>query len=248
MALRNLDSTKPVISNRKYGFDTINKGFFKRNDEKRSDEQYRIGLVRGLILSICLILYWEILLGVVCDGTKIDNVLYYFLSAGVIASVVSVLSCVLKNIKVNYIISVIIKMFICFIYVGQGLWYEVNGTFSNKIFSVMHMDKSDILQALTAKWWWVILMILPFVISIAIFVIFNRIDEDILGYARRTVAGYIFVILIGVLTFSLFELSVQLMDTDNNPVYSIYLETDNYNDYIDNFGLSSYVVRGIFDK
>ena len=91
-------------------------------------------------------------------------------------------------------------------------------------------------------------MILPFVISIAIFVIFNRIDEDILGYARRTVAGYIFVILIGVLTFSLFELSVQLMDTDNNPVYSIYLETDNYNDYIDNFGLSSYVVRGIFDK
>lgn len=248
MALRNLDSTKPIINNKKYGYDTINKGFFKRNDEKRSDEQYRIGLVRGLILFICVIVYWEILLGIVCSGMKMNNILYYLLSAGIVSSVVSIFSCIFKNRIINYFISIIIKILICFIYVGQGLWYEINGTVSDRIFSAIYMSKNDIFHALAAKWWWVILMILPFAISVALFVIFNRIDEDILGYAKRTVAGYILMILVGVLSFSLFKLSVQLMDTDDSPVYSIYLETDNYSEYIDNFGMSSYAIRSIFDK
>lgn len=248
MALRNLDSTKPVINHKKYGFDTINKGFFKRNDEKRNDEQYRLGLTRGLVFSLCLIVYWEILLSIVCDGITTGNVLFYFLSAGALAVIVSVFSCIFKNRIVNYAISFVIKLLICFIYVGQGFYYDINKAFSDKLFSVVYMNGNDVVKALIAKWWWVILMILPLVISVVIFVIFHRIDEDILGYARRTVVGYIFVILIGVLSFSLFELSVQLIDTDENPVYSIYLENGNYNEYVDNFGLSSYVIRSIFGK
>lgn len=248
MALRNLDSTKPIINNKKYGFDTINKGFFKRNDEKRNDEQYRIGLIRDLILSLLLVIYWELLVGIVCDGIELNNVMYYFLSAGVIASVVSIISCIFKSRVINYIISFIVKMAICFVYAGQILYYEINNTFSDKIFSALYMEGAQIIKALALKWWCVLLMIIPFIISIIFFVMYNRIEEDILGYAKRTVAGYIFVILIGVLSFSLFKLSVQLNDTDDNPVYSIYLEENNHDEYIGNFGLSSYVVRGIFDK
>ncbi len=248
MALRNLDSTKPIINNKKYGFDTINKGFFKRNDEKRNDEQYRLGRIRGLILSILLVVYWELLVGIVCYGIELNNVMYYFLSAGIIASVVSIVSCIFKCRILNYVISFIVKLAICLVYVGQVLYYDINGMFSDKIFSIIHMDSTDIIKSLTSKWWCVILMIIPFIISIILFFMYNRIEEDILGYAGRTVAGYIFIVLIAVLSFSLFKLSVQLNDTDYNPVYSIYLEENNHNEYIDNFGLSSYVIRGIFGK
>lgn len=247
MALRNLDSTKPIINNKKYGYDTINKGFFKRNDEKRNDEQYRLGAIRGLVLTSLLVFYFEVLTGVVCGGIEHSNLLFYILNAGVVASVISVISCIFKNRIINYIISFAAKAIICFVYAGQVLFYDINGTFSDKLLSVTYMNGKDIVNALIHKWWCIILLLLPLVISVVVFVVYNRINEDVLGYARRTVAGYIFIILFGILSFSLFKLSVQLCDTDENPVYSIYLEKDNYNAYIDDFGYMSYVIRGIFD-
>ncbi|MBE5927119.1 MAG: hypothetical protein E7270_09180 [Lachnospiraceae bacterium] len=245
MALRNHDSTKPIINNKKYGFDTINKGFFKRNDEKRNDEQYRLSAVRGLVLTSLFVFYLEVLTGLVCGGIKPVNMLYYFLTAGVVSAAISVISCIFKNRVVNYIISCVTKLFICFIYVGQVIYYEANGMFSDRFLSVIYMDGKDVINALANKWWCVLLMLLPLAISVVIFVVFNRIDEDILGYSRRTVISYIFTILIGILAFTLFELSVQLMDTDNAPVFSIYLEENNHNEYIENFGISSYIIRDL---
>lgn len=245
MALRNLNSTKPIIKNKKYGFDTINKGFFKRNDEKRNDEQYRLSAIRGLVLTSLFVFYLEILTGLVCGGVKPANMLYYFLTAGVVSAVICIVSCIFRNRVVNYSISALAKLFICFIYAGQVIYYEANGVFSDRFLSIVYMNGKDVLNALVGRWWCLLLIVLPLVISVVIFLVFNRIDEDILGYSKRTVISYIFTILIGVLAFTLFELSVQLMDTDEDPVFSIYLEENNHNEYIEHFGVSSYILRDL---
>lgn len=248
---RNLDSTKPQKIRDRYGIDTLNKGFYKKNGKKRSEEEYVLSPVRGAVMFSVLFFYWELITMLFTHGNAGGNVIYLLESSVIAGMVLSIVSGIFPNATVNYVISTILKIGAAGLFVIQILYYHIEGRF----FSVMHSDLSgyqfgkDILPAMMACLLEILLILLPLLLSVILYVWFYRLGEDILGYRRRNGMCYVLVVLIGILAYAGLILTVRFNDNTKTPVYEIYQSRDaDYNEKVANFGVLTSVSKDVIQE
>lgn len=251
---RNLDSTKPQRISDRYGVNTLNKGFYRRNGRQTRNDEAWLSPVRGLFLCSALFFYWEILTNMFTVKNIGGNIVYLAASSVLAAMVVSLISGIFENIIANYVISFIVKLIICVLFMCELTIFDISSSFFGMSSDISKYSFSgDVLPALARIWWQLLLMILPLIVSVVVYVLFIRIEEDILGYSRRNLINYGVVVLVAVIAYAGLILSVDAFDSNETPVSSVYnYDGDNYDESVSDFGIMTSMVHDakwfIFDK
>lgn len=243
---RNLESTKPQRIGDRYGVNTLNKGFYKRNGKQRRDDEQLISSVRGLFLTSALFFYWELLVAVVSGGGIGKNLVYMLLSSVFAAMLVSLVSGIFENTLINFLISYLIKAGVCVVFMAEIIVKDMTGAFFAYSTDLSEYSSSQFFTALSHVWWKLVLVAVPMIIIPVVYTLYRRIEVDILGYARRSVVNYVIVVLVAVLAYFGLMLLVDVCDSEKTPVYSVLHDrTTDFDEKAEEFGIITSVAQDV---